>query len=118
MPLRFLRFRTRVFPALTLFIVLLAGCTRTTPIRTLLDDPGRYEGQRVRISGTVTNAVGVLGYGAYRVDDGTATILVLTRSNGAPRQGAKVGVEGAFRSAYTVGSETAAVVLEGERASR
>jgi hypothetical protein len=32
-----------------------------------------------------------------------------------PRQGAKVGVEGTFRSAYTVGTQSVAVVVEQRR---
>jgi len=97
-------------------LILLGGCkTDTTPIKTLLDDPGRFDGQVVRISGDVTGAVGVLGYGAYQVDDGTGTLTVVSEEGGAPRQGAKVGVEGTFRSAFTLKTETAAVLIEKKR---
>jgi hypothetical protein len=60
----------------------------------------------------------VAGYGAYRLDDGTANILVVTREGGAPREGAEVGVEGTFRSAFTIGTETAAVIQEDRRFDR
>jgi hypothetical protein len=104
--------------ALAVGLLAIAGCTSTTPIKTLLDNPGSYDGKTVRIAGDVTGAVGVLGYGAYRLNDGTGAILVVTKEGGAPREGAKVSVEGRFRAAFTLGSETAAVVQEDKRLSR
>ena len=87
----------------------------TTPINTLLDDPGRFDKQTVRVAGTVGTAMGVMGYGAYTVNDGTGTLTVISQHGGAPREGAQVGVEGEFRSAFTLGTETAAVLMEKER---
>lgn len=87
----------------------------TTPIKTLLDDPARFDGTTVRIAGEVQGSVGVLGLGAYQVNDGTGTLTIVTEGGGAPRQGAKVGVEGTFRSAYTVGNQSVAVLVEQRR---
>jgi hypothetical protein len=42
---------------------------------------------------------------------------VVTKGGGAPREGAKAGVEGVFRAGFTLGSETAAVVQEDKRFS-
>ena len=96
-----------------------AGCKGgTTPIKTLLDDPGKYDHQSVRVHGTVGHSVGILGYGAYQIDDGTGTLTVVTQSGGAPREGAEVGVEGEFRSAFTVGTQSLAVVIEKDRRTR
>jgi hypothetical protein len=101
----------KMFAALS--VAILASCPGTTPIRELLDDPGRYEGREVRIAGEVTRSVGVLGYGGYQVDDGTGTLTVVVEGGGAtPRVGAEVGVEGTFRSAFTLGPVTAAVLME------
>jgi hypothetical protein len=100
--------------ALTL-LALLAGCQSATPIKTLLDDPGRFDKQTVRVAGTVSHAVGAAGFGAFQLDDGTGTITVVTKTEGAPREGAKVGVEGEFRSAFTLGAESAAVIMEKQR---
>ena len=98
--------------------LLLAACPKTTPIKELLDDPGRFDGKTVRIAGEVTSSIGALGYGAYRVDDGTGTLSVIVRSGGStPRVGAKVGVEGEFRSAFTLGTQTVAVLMEEQRRS-
>jgi hypothetical protein len=103
--------------ALLAACVLAAGCKGggTTEIRTLLDDPARFDRTTVRIAGTVKSSIGVLGYGAYEVDDGTGTLPVVTSEGGAPREGAKVGVEGEFRSGFTLGAKTAAVVVEKRR---
>lgn len=105
--------------AATLVVTALAGCKasdlQTTPIQTLLDDPSRFDKQTVRITGTVTRSLGILGYGAYEVDDGTGKIPVASESNGAPRQGAKVGVEGEFRSAFTLNGTTVAAIVEKRR---
>ncbi len=96
-------------------VVLLPGCKGTTPIRTLLDNPGRYDQKEVQIAGAVTHSIGVLGTGAYEVDDGTGKIIVITKGGGTPREGARVAVRGTFRSAFTFQTETAAVVIETDR---
>ena len=96
----------------------LAGCKGATPIRKLLDDPSHYDGLEVRIAGTVTKSIGVLGTGAYQVDDGTGKLFVVSKDGGAPREGAKVGVRGTFRSAFTLGTETAAVLQEIDRVTK
>ncbi len=94
-------------------VIVLASCPGTTPIKELLDDPGRYDGREVRIAGEVTRSVGLLGYGGYQVDDGTGTLTVVVEGGGAtPRVGAQVGVEGTFRNAFTLGPVTAAVLME------
>ena len=107
--------RTLCFAAAALALLALAGCTSTTPIKTLLDDPSHYDHKIVSIAGTVTHAAGAMGYGAYMVNDGTGSLTVVTQADGAPRDGAKVGVSGEFRSGFTLGTETAAVLIEKER---
>lgn len=102
-----------VAPVLSIY-----GCKQdkdTTPIRTLLDDPSKYDDQTVRIAGQVEDSAGVLGVGTYEVNDGTGTIRVLAKSGGVPRSGAKVGVEGEFDSAYTLGDDTMAIIVESKR---
>jgi hypothetical protein len=105
--------------ALLLALGLAAGCrSSTVPIRTLLDDPSHWDGRTVRIAGDVTRGAGLLGYGAYTVDDGTGTLNVVTQSGGAPREGAKVGVEGTFRAVFTLGTQSGAVLIESRRMAR
>ena len=93
-------------------LVAVAGCKGATDIKKLLDDPAAYEGKSVRIAGTVKESAGILNYGVFTVDDGTGTIAVVTKVGGAPRDGAKVGVEGTFRSAFTLGTKTVAAIEE------
>jgi len=99
-------------------LLLLSGCKGATPIKTLLDDPSHFDGQTVQIAGSVTQAIGILGTGEYQLDDGTGRIYVVSKEGGAPREGAKVAVKGVFHAAFTVGTETAAVVVESERVTR
>ena len=102
---------TRLF-LLAAALVAIAGCKGATDIKKLLDDPAAYEGKTVRIAGTVKDSAGILNYGVFTVDDGTGTIAVITKVGGAPREGAKVGVEGTFRSAFTLGTKTVAAIEE------
>ena len=109
---------SRTLAAAALLIGLAAGCKGrddVVSVQTLLDDPSRFDHQIVRVAGEVTRSLGVLGYGAYQVNDGTGTISIVTKEGGAPRTGAKIGVEGEFRSAFTLGTESAAVILESAR---
>jgi hypothetical protein len=105
-----------VLAAATLLV--LPGCKGATPIRKLLDDPSQYEGATVQIAGDVTRSIGVLHTGVYQVDDGTGKLFVVSKDGGAPREGARVGVKGVFRAAFTLGTETAAVLQETERITR
>lgn len=107
--------RHRTLAALLAAGALVGGCQSTTPIGTLLDDPARFEGKDVRVAGEVTSALGLFGMGTYELDDGTGTLQVVTEKGGTPRVGARVGVEGTFRSAFTIGSESLAVVVEKQR---
>jgi hypothetical protein len=97
-------------------IALAAGCKPGfTPISQLLNDPGQYDHKTVRVAGKVTHAIGVLGYGGYQIDDGSGQMTIVTKSSGAPREGAEVGVEGEFRSGFTLGTESVAVIIESKR---
>lgn len=103
--------------ALAALVAALAGCagSRTVTVKDLLDDPSQYNGKTVQVKGEVKENLGVLGYGAYRLDDGTGTITVVTKEGGAPREGAHVKVQGKFRSAFTLGTRNAAVIMESRR---
>lgn len=92
--------------------------TKTTSIKNLLSDPGKYDGKTVRIRGSVEQSIGALGFGAYEVKDATGTIPVVAEGGGAPSRGTEVGVEGTFRAAYTLGVQSRAVVVEKKRVSR
>jgi hypothetical protein len=80
-----------------MFLMLAAGVALTgcapTKIGRILDDPGRYRNRSVRVEGTVVASAGLLGTGAYQVEDETGKIYVVSRS-GVPRTGAHIQVEG------------------------
>lgn len=102
----------------TILVVFLTACPGAKPIKELLDDPSRFDGKKVRIAGEVKQSVGALGVGVYQINDGTGTLTVVSKAgNGTPRVGAQVGVEGEFRSAFTLGSTSAAVLMEQKRRS-
>jgi hypothetical protein len=103
--------------ALAAVLALAAACAsgRTVPIQTLLEDPGRYDGKSVRVEGQVTESIGALGYGAYRLSDGTGTMNVVTTESGAPAEGARIGVQGTFRAVYTFGTNTGTAIVEKRR---
>jgi hypothetical protein len=103
---------------LGVLLTFMACNEKTTSIKTLLSDAGKYDGKTVKIAGEVQQSIGALGFGAYELNDGTGTIPVVTQSGGAPSQGTRVGVEGTFRAAYTLGVESRAVVVEKRRVSQ
>ncbi len=90
----------------------LNACAGTIHIRDLLDQPQKYEGKNVRISGTVTKSAGLLGNGAYEVDDGTGKIYVIARGAGVPREGAKTKAQGRFESVFSFLGRTMAAIVQ------
>lgn len=95
--------------------LLVWGCSSTIRIGKLLEDPFRYNGETVRVEGEVREAVGFLGPGIYRLDDGSGTLPVVNRDRGAPRSGSRVKVEGTFRAAFTIADRSLAVLVESSR---
>lgn len=72
--------------------VLLTACG-SVKIGRIMADPSRYQNRTVRVEGTVTNSVGVLGTGGYQIEDDTGRIIVISRS-GVPSRGSRVAVTG------------------------
>jgi RecJ-like exonuclease len=104
--------RARTSIMLGIALLGLSACARATNIRDLLDRPQEFDGRTVRVRGTVTQSVGVLGAGAYEIDDGTGKIYVVAKGQGVPRQGARTTAEGRFESVFSLlGRTIAAIVL-------
>lgn len=108
-------FARRIRSSLMLGMVLIGlnACAGTIRIRDLLDRPQEYQGKTVRVQGTVTQSAGVLGTGAYEIDDGTGKIYVIARGQGVPRQGAKTKAQGRFESVFSFLGRTAAAIVQG-----
>ena len=107
-------FAHRVRTSLMLGIVLvgLSACSRTIRIKDLLDRPQEYDGKTVQVEGTVTQSVGVLGTGAFEIDDGTGKIYIVARGSGVPREGAKTRAKGRFESVFSFLGRTMAAIVQ------
>lgn len=82
------------------FGLLGAGCA-TTNVARLMAEPNRYANRDVRLTGDVVESVSLLGHGAYKLDDGTGSIWVVSR-RGVPRRGARVEAKGKIRDVVDV----------------
>lgn len=103
--------RARASLLLGIVLVGLNACSRTIRIRDLLDRPQEYDGKTVQVEGTVTQSAGVLGTGAFEIDDGTGKIFVIAQGQGVPREGAKTKAKGRFESVFSfLGRSMAAIV--------
>jgi hypothetical protein len=107
-------FVRRVRASLMLGVVLVgfSACSRTIHIKDLLDRPQEYDGKTVEVEGTVTQSAGVLGTGAFEIDDGTGRIFVIARGQGVPRQGAKTKAQGRFESVFSFLGRTIAAIVQ------
>jgi hypothetical protein len=103
--------KTAVLLTLLSGIFLFTACPSQTNIAKINADPGRYRGKEVGIAGTVTNSYGVMGNGAYEIDDGTGRIWVATR-RGIPSRGARVGAKGYIHNGFTVSGRSFGTVME------
>jgi hypothetical protein len=92
-------------------VLLLTACPKQTTISSINADPGRFRSKEVGIVGNVTDSYGVLGNGAYEIDDGTGRIWVATR-RGVPSRGSRVGVKGRVLNGFQWGGRSFGTVLE------
>jgi hypothetical protein len=72
-------------------------------INQVLADPSRYRDREVRLSGSVVDSYSLVNRGAYRIDDGTGTLWVVSNM-GVPRRSARVKVTGTIREGFNIGS--------------
>jgi hypothetical protein len=92
-------------------VFLFTACPSQTTISKINADPSRYKDKEVGIIGTVRDSYGVLGNGAYELDDGTGRIWVVTR-RGVPSRGARVGAKGRIHTGFNFGGRNYGTVLE------
>lgn len=96
-----MKYATKVFlSGLVVITGLLAlACPDRTSIGDIEANPSRYQNKEVAIAGTVQDSYGInipgtrVRGGAYKIDDGTGSIWILTE-DGVPTKGAQVGVKG------------------------
>ena len=87
------RLRSFIIFALVLACALAPTAFAKTSINKINGDPGRYYNKKVSIEGTVTDSYGVLGEGAYELDDGTGRIWVIAE-RAVPARGSRVEAKG------------------------
>ncbi|CAN5409310.1 MAG: hypothetical protein M3449_09260 [Acidobacteriota bacterium] len=79
--------------------VFAAACPERTSIADIETNPSKYQNKEVAIAGTVKDSYGIsipgtpLRGGAYKIDDGTGSMWILTEDS-VPAKGAQIGVKG------------------------
>lgn len=75
-------------------MLLLFGCTSTTPLKGLNEKPADFVGQKVVVSGTVENPIHLGTLSGYTLVDGNDSIKVSSQS--LPAEGKKETVTGTW----------------------
>ncbi len=81
------------------------------PIAKIISNPRDYEGQRITISGTVTDAISLFVIKAFIVADNTGEIYVITERI-LPKKGEHVRINGSVEESFTLGAKTLTVFKE------
>ncbi len=91
--------------------LLVTACPQQATVSRINADPGRFRNKEVGVVGTVTDSYGVLGNGAYEIDDGTGRIWVVT-TRGVPSRGSRVGTKGKVYTGFHWGGRSLGTVLQ------
>ncbi|PYS80499.1 MAG: hypothetical protein DMF67_20165 [Acidobacteria bacterium] len=86
-------FRKPIIFGFLLVCALAPAASAKTSINKINADPGRYYNKKVTIEGRVTDSYGVLGEGAYELDDGTGRLWVIAE-RAVPARGSYVEAKG------------------------
>lgn len=95
----------------SVLVIAFAGCTTSTTIRKIQNDPGKFYGKEVSIKGRVSSSFGALGQGVYQVDDGTGKLWVLSEGYGVPGKDADVKVVGRLVDSVSFAGRSFATAL-------
>jgi hypothetical protein len=93
------------------FTLFLTACPSRTTISKINADPAKYQNKDVGIVGTVTDSYGVMGNGAYEIDDGTGKLWVAT-TRGVPARGSRIGASGRIHTGFSFGGRSFGTVLQ------
>jgi hypothetical protein len=94
--------RRRLTPYFACAILALLTAACATSIRSVIADPSRYRDREVRVSGRVADSYSIVGRGAYRIEDRSGQLWVIS-DRGVPRRGADVTVKGTIREGFNLG---------------
>ncbi|MBX3283465.1 MAG: hypothetical protein KF756_13445 [Acidobacteria bacterium] len=91
--------RSLIIVAVAGLALFAAACPEKRSIAEINANPSRYQNKEVGIIGTVTDSYGLsipgtgISGGAYKIDDGTGSIWVVTDRN-VPARGSRIGISG------------------------
>ncbi len=90
----------------------LGGCIGRDKIGDISSNIVKYDGKEVNIKGEVTEELSIplVSQGAYKIDDGTGSIWVVT-TKGTPSKGEEVSVAGRVNSAFKIGAVSLGIVV-------
>lgn len=80
-------------------VVFAAACPERISVADIEANPSKYQNKEVAIAGTVRDSYGLsipgtpLRGGAYKIDDGTGSMWIITEES-VPTKGAQIGVKG------------------------
>jgi hypothetical protein len=86
--------RTLLLFALAGSVLFLAACPPHPSIGEVNRDPARFAGKEIVLSGNVSEAIGALGFGFFKLDDGSGQIWVYSDQYGVPAQGSRTAITG------------------------
>ena len=98
-----IRFARVVFLAVLSVGALASAACASRTVNQIIADPSRYRDREVRVSGAVVDSYSFVNRGAYRIDDGTGQLWVVS-DTGVPRISARVTVKGRIREGFNLGS--------------
>jgi hypothetical protein len=100
-----------IFFSVALIGLLSVAAVAKTSINKINADPSRYHNKKVSIEGRVTDSYGVLGNGAYEIDDGTGRIWVVAERT-VPAKGAHVEAKGRIITGFVFSGRNMGTVLQ------
>ena len=95
----------------SILILGLLGCPQQKSIADIQRDPAYYQNHEVAVKGTVSNSFGLLGTGAYEVDDGTGKLWVFSEATGVPAKGSRIVSIGRIQPTLSIGGRSFTTVL-------
>jgi len=104
---------------LGVFVLSLASCgVGTTKIGDITGHPRDYAGKEVTVSGEVVEIFSILIAKYFVIRDSTGEISVVT-DRPLPAKGEKIKVKGIVKEAFSLGTQSSLVLVEGgEKSSR
>jgi hypothetical protein len=94
--------RVSLLLGLALLSFFLAACEEKKIVQ-IMAEPDRYARHEVGVRGHVIESYSMFGRGAYRVDDGSGKLWIVS-DRGVPRTGSRVAVKGKIVDGFDLGA--------------